>query len=420
MRINRFLLAIASFGAIAAHAEPFIYTPRDLLLGMRLPDGVAELVVNLGPVSRFSTATPGSIINISGFTPAQVEEAFGTTSGILWSAAAAVKVADGGDASFPEVTLWATRPRSNPANKSTSWTSRSETSQGLAANKISEWGSNTAALSDETLAHPLRNTATAIIEPAGEPRSYGRIVGASGNLSSTFQGKIENTTPTPFTMSAVSRSDLYELPPQTGNPPGRHLGFFELRADGTMIFQASGGVVELPQAPGLTAQAEPGGMQVSLGWNDVQNETGYRLERRKLSTDPWVSIATLAQDVRAFRDQSLEPGTTYSYRIAAFNSAGDSPWSAIVTIKTQETASPPAAPTVLAIKRAGDLTEVSFLSVNDPTVIYLLVRTNAAGLSAPVATWPKTAPSVAGNGQVLVLKLTNSEPQQFYSIQAAR
>ena len=59
---------------------------------------------------------------------------------------------------------------------------------------------------------------------------------AIGNLQGTFQGSIENDTGLSFIGGAVSRSDLYELRPGSGDPAGAYVGSFELLANGDLIF----------------------------------------------------------------------------------------------------------------------------------------------------------------------------------------
>src|SRR5262249_26662412 len=157
------------------------------------------------------------------------------------------RIGDGGDPSIPDATLWMTRPRSQPDTQTLPWVSKSFFSQGGAANKVNEFGVNTELLSDGTPADPLRNTANVVIEPTGEPRSYGLVIGDQGNFKGNFQGNVENNTGTSFTEPV--RSDFYETRPATGNPPGRYLGYFELRPDGTMIFQPSGGSTPPPAPP---------------------------------------------------------------------------------------------------------------------------------------------------------------------------
>jgi glucose/arabinose dehydrogenase len=81
-----------------------------------------------------------------------------------------------------------------------------------------------------------------------------------------------------------------------------------------------------PPAPdGLTAAA-PARYRVELSWRDRSaNETGFRLER-KAGTGAFIEIRRLAPDTTAFTD-GVAPNNTYAYRLRAYNSQGDSPYS---------------------------------------------------------------------------------------------
>lgn len=87
--------------------------------------------------------------------------------------------------------------------------------------------------------------------------------------------------------------------------------------------------------------------QVDLSWVDVASETGYRIERSVDGTSDWVTITTTGQDVTGYSDTGLTPGTKYSYRVVATNTAGDSEPSAVVSATTASetpTDAPSAAP----------------------------------------------------------------------------
>src|SRR5207248_739463 len=85
--------------------------------------------------------------------------------------------------------------------------------------------------------------------------------------------------------------------------------------------------LEVPLAPVLSATALSAS-RIDLSWTDVANEEGYKLERRAGSDLNWSSLATLPVNTISFSDSNLIANTPYTYRIRAFNSAGDSPNSA--------------------------------------------------------------------------------------------
>jgi hypothetical protein len=66
-------------------------------------------------------------------------------------------------------------------------------------------------------------------------------------------------------------------------------------------------------------------IQADLTWVDKStNETGFKIER-KTSTSQFVVIATLGPNVTKFSDNGLSENSVYTYRIYAYNSAGNSP-----------------------------------------------------------------------------------------------
>ncbi|HYE14113.1 MAG TPA: fibronectin type III domain-containing protein [Pyrinomonadaceae bacterium] len=105
-----------------------------------------------------------------------------------------------------------------------------------------------------------------------------------------------------------------------------------------------------PAAPsGLTATAT-GSDTVSLAWADnSDNEGGFRVER--CAGAGCTNFATAGQTgagATSFGDTGLSPGTTYTYRVVAFNAGGDSAPSNTASATTQALP-PPAAPTNLSV-----------------------------------------------------------------------
>jgi fibronectin type 3 domain-containing protein len=84
--------------------------------------------------------------------------------------------------------------------------------------------------------------------------------------------------------------------------------------------------VSVPAAPtGLTA-SPVSRTQINLSWTDnSSNESGFRIERSR--NNKYDVVATVGPNVTSYADMQLAPGTRYSYRVAAFNTAGSSPYS---------------------------------------------------------------------------------------------
>lgn len=89
-----------------------------------------------------------------------------------------------------------------------------------------------------------------------------------------------------------------------------------------------------PAAPtGLAAVAASSG-QINLTWADnASNETGYIVEART-GTAAFAQIATLGAGANSYSHTGLLASTAYTYRVAAYNSAGNSAYSNEATATT--------------------------------------------------------------------------------------
>lgn len=103
----------------------------------------------------------------------------------------------------------------------------------------------------------------------------------------------------------------------------------------TVAVTIPGGGTAPPAPSNLSAQAVSRG-QINLSWtNNSASQTGVRVERcRGASCTNFALVATLAGSAGAYASTGLAGGTTYRYRVSAFNSAGASPYSNIATATT--------------------------------------------------------------------------------------
>jgi len=88
----------------------------------------------------------------------------------------------------------------------------------------------------------------------------------------------------------------------------------------------------IPSAPTNLVATAPWYNQIILGWSDVStNEDGFKIER---STDGSVfsQITQVLPNTVAYRDTLTWPGTTYTYRVRAYNKGGNSGYSPVATI----------------------------------------------------------------------------------------
>lgn len=117
---------------------------------------------------------------------------------------------------------------------------------------------------------------------------------------------------------------------------------------GSIVGGGGGGGATPPAAPtGLAANAVSTG-QIDLSWTDnASDETGFKIERKQ-GTGAFAEIATVSANVTTYSNTGLNAGTMYTYRVRAYNSAGNSSYSNEASATTQPPPEqPPAAPSNL-------------------------------------------------------------------------
>lgn len=111
----------------------------------------------------------------------------------------------------------------------------------------------------------------------------------------------------------------------------------DLRNEPPTIGAYENSVASLPAAPSDLAAVGDTNV-VYLQWADnSSNETGFVVERRlgdTTSVNPFEVIDTTAADAEDYIDYNVEPLTTYTYRLYAYNSNGTSPYSNIAQATT--------------------------------------------------------------------------------------
>ncbi len=113
-----------------------------------------------------------------------------------------------------------------------------------------------------------------------------------------------------------------------------------------------------PTAPDAFEATAVSTTRIDLAWRDrSSNESGFRIERKEGDTgslSPYTEAGTVGAGHTHFADLGLTPGATYTYRLLAFNSGGESAPSSPASTATLSP--PPAAPTDLA---ASDVTQTA-------------------------------------------------------------
>ncbi|NJM14463.1 MAG: carbohydrate-binding protein [Bacteroidales bacterium] len=91
--------------------------------------------------------------------------------------------------------------------------------------------------------------------------------------------------------------------------------------------RGGGVIIVVPVAPSsLTANAVSAS-EINIDWADnANNEDGYVIEAHS-GSNAFAMIDTVAADVTSFAHTNLEPSTSYTYRVFAFNTIGNSSYS---------------------------------------------------------------------------------------------
>lgn len=114
----------------------------------------------------------------------------------------------------------------------------------------------------------------------------------------------------------------------------------------TSAATTSGATPTVNPTPAPSAPASPsylwswatGNSSASLQWANVANESGYRIER-STNGSSFSPIATLAADTTLYKATGLSAGTSYTFRVTAYNGGGNSA-AKTTTVRTSGTATP--------------------------------------------------------------------------------
>jgi titin len=109
-----------------------------------------------------------------------------------------------------------------------------------------------------------------------------------------------------------------------------------------LLLLAGAAQAQVPAAPTNLAATAASTTQINLSWTDTSgNETSFKIER-KTNTSSFSQIATVGSNVTTFSNTGLTSATTYTYRVRASNSSGNSGYTNEASATTQgaDTAAP--------------------------------------------------------------------------------
>lgn len=107
-----------------------------------------------------------------------------------------------------------------------------------------------------------------------------------------------------------------------------------------------------PDAPSALSATAASTSRIDLFWTDnASNEDGFKIERSPGGMGSWTEIATVGANVTTHPDTGLPQGTTYDYRVRAYNAGGNSAYSNTASATTLACAAP-GTQTVLSVADA--------------------------------------------------------------------
>jgi FtsP/CotA-like multicopper oxidase with cupredoxin domain len=152
-----------------------------------------------------------------------------------------------------------------------------------------------------------------------------------------------------------------------------------------VVTYSRNGGVRLTWTDGTPVTTDP------VTWGDPSAEVGYRIERAPIANNgtagAYTQIGTALANQTSFVDAEAGSTTQYSYRVIAFNAAGDS--TSMPVLAGEAGAAVPAAPTLLTgLLQAGPRIRLTWRDNATNETGFVVERTNGAGTFIPIATPP--------------------------------
>jgi len=134
-----------------------------------------------------------------------------------------------------------------------------------------------------------------------------------------------------------------------------------------------GGSIPNPDPPTGVVASTNSTNSITIGWGTVSGANGYYIYRSTDKTGPYEQIGSSTST--SYTDNSLQAGTTYYYRIAAYNKGGTGSESSFISITTI-----PDAPTsVVAMVNSENSITISWKGVSGATGYRIYRSTTSSG-----------------------------------------
>ncbi len=140
----------------------------------------------------------------------------------------------------------------------------------------------------------------------------------------------------------------------------------------------------IPSAPTSLSASVTSSSRIELSWTDrSNNETGFKIER-KTGSGSYSEIATVGSNTTTYRDTGLSSDGTYTYRVRAYNGAGNSAYSNEISARTGNI---PSAPTSLSASvTSSSRIELSWTDRSNNETGFKIERKTGSGSYSEIAT----------------------------------
>lgn len=154
-----------------------------------------------------------------------------------------------------------------------------------------------------------------------------------GGMAAPGSLEISGNSATIEWQAGIGSHDGFEIKyTSNGSGSGKNClcsNYFAVQGKGSSAF------VPVPAAPSSLSYTAQTKNSISLKWSDNDaNEQGFKLYRSLSATDGFTQVASLSANVTSYTDNSLQPSTTYHYKIVAYNQTGNSAFSSVLTAST--------------------------------------------------------------------------------------